>query len=49
MFNYAQFFSFKDVIEKHNHITKFKFICIKGRGAKIPFSEIIRIIVKIVF
>ena len=32
--------TFKDVIEKNNHIKKFKFICIKGCGAKIPFSEI---------
>ena len=32
--------TFKDVIEKNNHITKFKFYCIKGCGAKIPFSDI---------
>ena len=31
---------FKDVIEKKNNITKFKFKCIKGCGEEIPFIDI---------
>ena len=31
---------FKDVIEKNNLITKFKFKCIKGCGEEIPFNDI---------
>ena len=33
-------YKFKDVIEKNNHITKFKFKCIKGCGAEIPFLDL---------
>ena len=31
---------FKDVIEKNNNITKFKFKCIKGCGEEISFNDI---------
>ena len=31
---------FKDVIEKKNNITQFKFKCIKGCGEEIPFKDI---------
>lgn len=31
---------YKDVVEKKNNITKFKFKCIKGCGEEIPFNDI---------
>ena len=31
---------YKDEIEKNNLITKFKFKCINGCGAEIPFNDI---------
>ena len=38
--NQCDEYKFKDVNEKNNHITKFKFKCIKGCGAEIPFLDI---------
>ena len=38
--NNCKEFNFKDVISKNNHINKFKFRCIKGCGAEIPFDDI---------
>ena len=38
--NHCDNSEFKDVIEKKNNITKFKFKCIKGCGEEIPFMDI---------
>ena len=38
--NHCEDAVFKDVIERNNNITKFKFKCIKGCGEEIPFKEI---------
>ena len=38
--NHCENAVFKDVIEKNNNLTKFKFNCIKGCGEEIPFKKI---------
>ena len=40
--NHCDNSEFKDVIEKKNNITKFKFKCIKDCGEEIPFKDIER-------
>lgn len=38
--NHCKEYNFRDVIEKNNHITKFKFKCIRGCGEEIAFQDI---------